>query len=66
MGHFFWALRAFDIIEKMDPDEQYWPTKRGAIIGLLQQVLTGKENKDKWGPAMMILRQTKNSQADMI
>lgn len=66
MGHFFWSLRAFDILEKIDSDEQYWSPKRGSIIGLLQSILVGKETKDKWSHAMMILRQTRNSQADTL
>eukprot|EP00341_Mesodinium_pulex_P003439 CAMPEP_0116979650 /NCGR_PEP_ID=MMETSP0467-20121206/58591_1 /TAXON_ID=283647 /ORGANISM="Mesodinium pulex, Strain SPMC105" /LENGTH=83 /DNA_ID=CAMNT_0004673427 /DNA_START=1383 /DNA_END=1634 /DNA_ORIENTATION=+ len=66
MGHFFWSLRAFDILEKIDADEQYWPAKRGSITGLLQQIMVGKETKDKWGHALMILRHTKNNQAEFI
>jgi len=66
MGHFFWALRAFDILEKIDSDEQYWAAKRGAVIGLLQQIMVGKETKDKWTHAMMIMRQTRNSQAELL
>lgn len=66
MGHFYYALRAFDILDRIDTDEQQWLAKRGAIIGILQQLLTGKESKDRWGHAMVILKQSKNAQAELM
>jgi len=35
-------------------------------VGILQQLLTGKESKEKWGHAMVILKQSKNSQSEVM
>jgi len=38
MGAFFYAAKAFDVLERLDPDPEYWEGKRGACVGVLQQV----------------------------
>jgi intraflagellar transport protein 56 len=38
MGQFFYAVRAFDVLERLDPNPEYWEGKRGAAIGHFQQV----------------------------
>lgn len=40
MGHFYYAAKAFDILERLDPDPEYWDGKRGACVGVFQQVRT--------------------------
>lgn len=39
MGHFLVALRAFDILERLDKSPEYWEGKRGAAAGVFQMVL---------------------------
>ncbi len=36
MGHFYYAAKAFDMLERLDPNPEYWEGKRGAAIGLFQ------------------------------
>ena len=38
MGHFLHAAKAFDVLERMDPDPEYWEGKRGAVVGVFQLV----------------------------
>jgi intraflagellar transport protein 56 len=38
MGHFLFAARAFDVLERLDPDPEYFDGKRGACVGALQMV----------------------------
>lgn len=38
MGHFLYAAKAFDVLERLDPDPEYWEGKRGACVGVFQQV----------------------------
>jgi len=34
MGHFYYAAKAFDILERLDsPDYEYGEAKRGAVVG---------------------------------
>ncbi|XP_064819554.1 intraflagellar transport protein 56-like isoform X1 [Oncorhynchus masou masou] len=46
MGQFYWAAKAFDSLEKLDPDSNYWEGKRGACVGIFQLILAGRESKD--------------------
>ena len=45
MGQFFYAARAFDVLEHLDPNPEYWEGKRGACVGMFQMVIAGKEPK---------------------
>lgn len=45
MGHFVYAAKAFDILERMDPDPEYWEGKRGACIGVFQQLIASTEGR---------------------
>ncbi|KAH7484598.1 Intraflagellar transport protein 56 [Phytophthora ramorum] len=42
---FFYAAKAFDVLERLDPDPEYWEGKRGACLGFFRQVATGHENE---------------------
>ena len=33
MGHFYYSVKAFDVLERLDPDPEFWEGKRGAAIG---------------------------------
>jgi len=46
MGHFFYSLKAFDVLERLDPNPDYYEGKRGAAIGTFQAVMAGKEEPD--------------------
>lgn len=39
MGHFVYAARAFDILDRTDSTQEYWDAKRGACIGIFQQLI---------------------------
>ena len=45
MGQFFYSAKAFDVLEKLDPNPEYWEGKRGACIGHFQLVIAGREPK---------------------
>ena len=45
MGQFYYAARAFDILERLDPNPEYWEGKRGACVGVFQLVIAGHEPK---------------------
>jgi intraflagellar transport protein 56 len=47
MGHFLYACKAFDVLERLDPaDPEYWEGKRGACVGVFQMVIAGKASRD--------------------
>lgn len=45
MGQFYYAAKAFDALEKLDPASNYWEGKRGACVGVFQLILANKEPK---------------------
>lgn len=48
-GHFYYAAKAFDVLERLDPNPEYWDGKRGACIGAFQMVIAGKEQREVRG-----------------
>lgn len=45
MGHFLYAAKAFDLLERLDPSPEYWEGKRGACIGAFQMVIAEKKSR---------------------
>ena len=45
MGQFYYAAKAFDMLERLDPNPEYWEGKRGAAIGLFQMIIAGREDR---------------------
>jgi len=35
MGQFYYAVKAFDVLERLDPDPEFWEGKRGAAVGIV-------------------------------
>jgi len=66
MGHFYYACKAFDVLERLDPDPEFWEGKRGAAIGVFQRVLANKDGVDKLQEVVALLRSTQNPQVDMV
>ncbi|XP_076055072.1 tetratricopeptide repeat domain 26 [Oratosquilla oratoria] len=66
MGQFYYAGRAFDVLERLDPNPEYWEGKRGACVGLFQMIIADKELKDSLGDILQLLRNTANPQVEGI
>lgn len=45
MGQFYYSAKAFDVLERLDPNPEYWEGKRGACVGIFQMILAGREPK---------------------
>ena len=43
MGQFYYAAKAFDVLERLDPNPEYWEGKRGACVGIFQHIIAGHE-----------------------
>jgi intraflagellar transport protein 56 len=66
MGHFLYAAKAFDVLERLDPDPEYWEGKRGACVGVFQQVIAGKASREDLQDALTMVRNTSNPQVEYI
>eukprot|EP00116_Pleurobrachia_bachei_P013298 sb/3473560/ len=66
MGQFYYSAKAFDVLERLDPNPEYWEGKRGACIGLFQQIIAGHEPRETLREVLAILRNTGNAQVEYI
>lgn len=66
MGQFYYAAKAFDVLERLDPNPEYWEGKRGACIGVFQLIVAGHEPKESLREVMAMLRNTANPQVEYI
>jgi intraflagellar transport protein 56 len=61
MGHFYYSVKAFDILERLDSDIEYSEAKRGATVGVFQMVVAGKESKDHLAEVLGMLKNSGNN-----
>jgi len=66
MGQFYYSAKAFDLLERMDPNPEYWEGKRGACVGVFQQIIANHENRDTLREILAILKNTSNPQVEYI
>jgi intraflagellar transport protein 56 len=64
MGQFYYACKAFDVLERLDPDPEFWEGKRGAAMGVFQRTILGQESPDKLQEVVNLLRSTSNLQVE--
>ena len=64
MGHFYYATRAFDLMERMDPNPEYWEGKRGACAGAFQQIVAGHEPRETLREIIHALKTTGSNEAE--
>eukprot|EP00998_Keelungia_sp_KM082_P008963 NODE_513_length_1857_cov_204.964740_g505_i0.p1 GENE.NODE_513_length_1857_cov_204.964740_g505_i0~~NODE_513_length_1857_cov_204.964740_g505_i0.p1 ORF type:complete len:582 (+),score=174.64 NODE_513_length_1857_cov_204.964740_g505_i0:115-1746(+) len=67
-GSFYYSAKAFDVLERLDPNPEYWEGKRGACIGVFQQVIAGKEGAtpEQLRDVVAMLRNSTNNQVEHI
>ena len=52
------------MLERLDPDPEYWEGKRGACVGVFQLVVAGKAHSEDLGSALAMVRNTSNPQVE--
>ena len=63
-GQFFYSLKAFDVLERLDPNPEYWEGKRGAAAGAFQAIVAGREAGGLLQEVVLMLRNTNNPQVE--
>ncbi|KAM3835880.1 intraflagellar transport protein 56-like [Diretmus argenteus] len=66
MGQFYYAAKAFDALERLDPNPEYWEGKRGACVGVFQLILAGQESREMLKKVLLLLRDTERPQVEYI
>lgn len=61
-----YSAKAFDVLERLDPNPEYWEGKRGACIGTFKQIIAGEETNDVFRDVIAMLRNTTNPQVEYI
>jgi len=65
-GQFFYSAKAFDVLERLDPNPEYWEGKRGACVGVFQEIIANKESRELLRDVVSMLRNTSNPQVEYI
>ncbi|XP_051493429.1 intraflagellar transport protein 56 isoform X1 [Apus apus] len=60
MRQFYYAAKAFDMLEKLDCNPEHWEGKRGACVGIFQMILLGQEAKETLREVVHLLKSTGN------
>jgi intraflagellar transport protein 56 len=67
VGSFYFAAKAFDLLEKLDGNPEFWEGKRGACAGVVQLVLASKLKKECLRDVYSMLRTNAgNPQAELM
>lgn len=66
MGLFYYAAKAFDVLERLEPNPEYWEGKRGACVGVFQMIIAGHEPKETLPDIIRMLHSTANPQVEYI
>lgn len=69
MGQFYYSAKAFDILERLDGNPDFWEGKKGACVGLFQLIIAGHEPKEMLREVLGLLRSSngqQNPQVDYI
>ncbi|KAJ3316098.1 Intraflagellar transport protein 56 [Boothiomyces sp. JEL0838] len=62
---YFYSAKAFDVLERLDPNPEYWEGKRGACVGAFKQCLTDQP-KEHIREIISLLRNSSNPQVEYI
>ncbi|OQS05571.1 hypothetical protein THRCLA_02326 [Thraustotheca clavata] len=62
MADYYFAAKSFDVLERVDPDPEYWEAKRGACIGYFNKSISGKCDPVKLLHVLTMLENSKHSQ----
>lgn len=63
-GRVLLRLQAFDALERLDPDPEFWEGKRGAAVGVFQKVVAKKGSHSELQEVVNLLRSTNNPQVE--
>lgn len=65
-GAFLYSAKAFETLERLDPNPEYWEGKRGACVGTFQQIIALKERKEALREVLAMLKSTRNPQVEYL
>ena len=64
MGQFYYAAKAFDVLERLDPNPEFWEGKRGSCVGVFQMIIANQEPRETLRDVIQMLKNTGNPQVE--
>ncbi|KAM6306928.1 LOW QUALITY PROTEIN: intraflagellar transport protein 56-like [Podargus strigoides] len=58
MRQFYYSAKAFDALERLDSNSEYWNGKIGACVGVFQMILARREAKETLWEVLHLLKST--------
>merc|ERR1719158_1800124 len=60
---YYYSAKAFDVLERLDPDDENWQGKRAACLGMISRIAAGKEEQPEnmLAEAMNMLRESESA-----
>eukprot|EP01013_Petalomonas_cantuscygni_P014074 TRINITY_DN288_c0_g1_i2.p1 TRINITY_DN288_c0_g1~~TRINITY_DN288_c0_g1_i2.p1 ORF type:complete len:582 (-),score=148.93 TRINITY_DN288_c0_g1_i2:91-1836(-) len=58
LGLFHYSAKAFDVLERLDASPEHWEGKRGAVVGVFQQLIAGEETPETMRDGLQMLRKS--------
>eukprot|EP00879_Flechtneria_rotunda_P009429 GHRR01009871.1.p1 GENE.GHRR01009871.1~~GHRR01009871.1.p1 ORF type:complete len:458 (+),score=143.98 GHRR01009871.1:1-1374(+) len=55
-GAFYYALKALDVLERLDPNPEFYEAKRGAAAGVFQMIIAAQEQPDLLSETIELLK----------
>jgi intraflagellar transport protein 56 len=65
-GSYNFPAKVFNVLERLDPSPEYWGGKRGACVGVFQQVIARREQPSVLHDIVQLLSNTHSPQEDYI
>ena len=62
MGHFYYSVKAFEALQKIDTENDYDDALRGSVLGVFQMVIAGKDSVEHLIEAAAILKSVEANQ----
>ena len=66
IGSYYYAAKAFDVLERLDSNSEFWEGKRGACIGVFQQIVIGKESSETLRDIVHMLKNSSREEKNII
>ncbi|ETV69161.1 hypothetical protein H257_15116 [Aphanomyces astaci] len=66
MADYYFAAKAFDVLERVDPDPEFWEAKRGACVGYFHKAVSGKCDTTKLVEVLNMLEASKHNQGKVM
>ncbi|VDM41756.1 unnamed protein product [Toxocara canis] len=66
VGDYFYSAKAFDAMERIEPNPEYWEGKRGAVVGVFKLVAEHNAPPEQLKEAMLLLEKSRHPQVEYI